>query len=77
MSPGTSKGTLMEDSILHLLEKEEEGEMAKTKAASGENEATATVKVRSMVQVVAKMTRGHWAVRRKRRRGESQRAIVV
>lgn len=76
-SPGKSKGTLMEDSVLHLLEKEEDGDMAETNAISGENEATATVRVNSAVHVAAKTRRGDGVVRPKRMKEERERDMMV
>lgn len=76
MSLGTSKGSLMNPSALHLPENEEEGAMAETKAISDENDATATVKVSSVVQVAADISSGHEIVWRHRKKLESQRDIV-
>lgn len=55
-SPGRSIGTRTEDpsdAAAQPWENEDEGEIAETKATSGEKEATATVAVRSAVQVTA------------------------
>lgn len=43
----------MNPSASHALEKEEDGDIAHTKAASGKKEATATVADRSAVQAAA------------------------
>lgn len=53
MSPGTSKGILMDPSVLHFRENEDEGDIAETNVTCGEIEATATVKVSSVIQVAA------------------------
>lgn len=74
MSPGTSKGTLI-SLPWHLLE----GEMAKTKATSEENEATATVNVSAVTQVTAYISRDHCDVKWKckRMKSESHKDIVI
>lgn len=46
--------------------------MAEIKATSGENEATATVKVRRVTHVTAYISRGHVAVRCTRIKLDSQ-----
>ena len=53
ISAGTSRGTLMETSGLHERAKDDDDDMAETKATSGAKEATATVSVRSAVHVTA------------------------
>ena len=67
----------MDPSILHLWEKEEDGDIVETKATSGENDATATVNVRSVVHVAAYITSGHEVVSRKRIKLGSQKNIMV
>lgn len=53
VSPGTSNGTLTDPSVSHAAEKEEDEDIADTKATSGANDATATTTVRIAVQVAA------------------------
>jgi hypothetical protein len=53
ISPGTSNGILMNPSFLHFWENKEAGDMAETNVTCGEIDATATVNVNSIIQVVA------------------------
>ena len=59
ISPAMSSGTLMVSLDWQAREKDEDGEMAETKAASGEKEATATVTVKTVVHLMAYMSSGH------------------
>ena len=59
-SPGMSSGILTYPSEWHVREKGEEREMADTNASSGENEATATVKMSTTVHTPAWYSKGRW-----------------